>query len=59
MKEWKKYVGYDSQDQSSAGEESANPGPLDNSHLLTGISKNTIFKISKYGILNCSRWDSS
>ena len=39
MKQWKKYVGYDPQDQSSAGEESANPGPLDNSHLLTGTSK--------------------
>ena len=36
MKQWKKYVGYDLQDQSSAGEESANPGPLDNSRLFKG-----------------------
>ena len=46
MKQWKKYVGYDSQDQSSAGEESANPGSLDNSHLLTGtIARTLISKV--------------
>ena len=42
MKQWKKYVGYYLQDQSSAGKESASPGPLDNSRLLTGTSKNAM-----------------
>ncbi len=36
MKQWKKYVGYNTWDQSSAGKESANPGPLDNSDLIEG-----------------------
>ena len=36
MKQWKKYVGYDTWDQTSAGKESANPGPLDNSSLFKG-----------------------
>ena len=30
MKQWKKYVGYDQRDQKFAGQEAANPGPLDN-----------------------------
>ena len=34
MKQWKKYVGYDTWDQSSVGKESANPGPLDNFNLF-------------------------
>ncbi|XP_064399096.1 ubiquitin carboxyl-terminal hydrolase 4-like [Halichondria panicea] len=34
MKQWKKYVGYDMWDQSSAGKESSNPGPIDNSNLF-------------------------
>ncbi|ESO84311.1 hypothetical protein LOTGIDRAFT_132462 [Lottia gigantea] len=33
-KQWKKYVGYDNWDSGNAGEESANPGPIDNSPLL-------------------------
>ena len=37
MKQWKKYVGYDQWDQSSAGQESANPGPVDNSTLFKGL----------------------
>ena len=36
MKMWKKYVGYDQWDQSSAGQETYFPGPLDNSNLFTG-----------------------
>ena len=36
MKQWRKYVGYDTWDQSSAGEPSANPGPVDNSNLFKG-----------------------
>lgn len=34
MKQWKKYVGYDTFDQSLAGEESAYPGPMHNSNLF-------------------------
>ena len=34
MKQWKKYVGYDQWDQSYAGQEAANPGPLDNASLF-------------------------
>ena len=34
MKQWKKYVGYDQWDQKSVGQESANPGPLDNVFLF-------------------------
>ena len=33
MKQWKRYVGYD-QNQSSAGLDSAHPGPLDNAGLF-------------------------
>ena len=36
MKQWKKYVGYDQWDQSLAGQETANPGPVDNSNLFKG-----------------------
>ena len=36
MKQWKKYVGYDQWDQSNAGLDSANPGPIDNSNLFKG-----------------------
>ena len=36
FKQWKRYVGWDAWDQSSKGNESAMPGPIDNSNLLTG-----------------------
>ena len=36
MKQWKKYVKYDQLDQSLAGQETANPGPVDNSNLFKG-----------------------
>ena len=36
MKQWKKYVGYDQQDLSNAGLDSAYPGPIDNSTLFKG-----------------------
>ena len=36
MKQWKRYVGYDQWDQELAGQESAHPGPLDNSSLFKG-----------------------
>ncbi|CAH3164466.1 unnamed protein product [Porites evermanni] len=35
FKQWKKFVGYDKWDQYGAGEEINNPGPIDNSSLLT------------------------
>ena len=38
MKQWKKYVGYDQWDQSNAGLDSSNPGPIDNSNLFKGES---------------------
>ena len=36
MEQWKKYVGYDQWNQRYAGQEAANPGPVDNSSLLKG-----------------------
>lgn len=36
FKQWKKYVGYDSWDTLNAGDETYNPGPIDNSALLKG-----------------------
>jgi len=38
LKLWKKYVGYDEWETGMVGEESANPGPIDNSNLLEGAS---------------------
>ncbi|XP_064607278.1 ubiquitin carboxyl-terminal hydrolase 15-like isoform X2 [Liolophura sinensis] len=34
FKQWKKYVGYDSWDLHNVGEETYNPGPIDNSNLF-------------------------
>ncbi len=56
IKQWKKYVGYDIWDQSSAGKESAYPGPLDNSNLLnkgeyptrTHLTYNVVFELTPY-----------
>ncbi len=50
IKQWKKYVGYDTWDQSSAGKESANPGPLDNSNLFKGTPGIIIGKAHGYYI---------
>ena len=36
LKEWKKYVGYNFLYESSAGQEYANPGPVETSILLKG-----------------------
>ena len=39
MKQWKKYVGYDEWESGGMiGEETANPGPIDNSYLLEGAA---------------------
>ena len=35
-KQWKKYVGFDSWDTLNAGDETFNPGPIDNSALFKG-----------------------
>lgn len=40
IKQWKKYVGYDQWDQTLAGQESADPGPIDNSNLFKGNMHN-------------------
>lgn len=36
MKQWKKFVGFDTWDQFGVGEELNNPGPIDNSSLFAG-----------------------
>ena len=36
MKQWKKFVGFDTWDRSQIGKETANPGPIDNKSLLVG-----------------------
>jgi len=38
LKLWKKYVGYDEWESGMIGEETANPGPIDNSNLLEGVN---------------------
>ena len=42
FKQWKKYVGYDNWDVGLAGEESANPGPIDNSPLFKEGTTDTL-----------------
>lgn len=37
FKQWKKFVGFDNWDSYNVGEESANPGPIDNAQLFSGI----------------------
>ena len=37
FKQWKKYTGFDSWDQHTAGEPGSNPGPIDNSILFKGM----------------------
>ncbi|XP_041349901.1 ubiquitin carboxyl-terminal hydrolase 15-like isoform X2 [Gigantopelta aegis] len=39
FKQWKKFVGFESWDIDQAGEDSANPGPIDNSSLLKEDNK--------------------
>ena len=36
LKQWKKFVGFDTWDQYGLGAELNNPGPIDNSSLLEG-----------------------
>lgn len=42
FKRWKKFVGYDIQDQRGAAEKRNNPGPVNNSPLLKGESNKLI-----------------
>ena len=36
FKQWKKFVGFDNWDTSFVGEDTAHPGPVDNTPLLKG-----------------------
>ena len=63
IKQWKKYVGYDQWDQSFAGQESASPGPVDNSNLFKGkhyfvMHKCTVVRLwctlGKHSIVGCT-----
>lgn len=42
FKRWKKFVGYDIQDQRGAADKRNNPGPINNSPLLKGESNKLI-----------------
>ena len=42
FKEWKKYVGYDSEDTSNMGKDSAHPGRIDNSSLFKKGSQDVL-----------------
>ena len=42
FKRWKKFVGYDIQDQRGAADKRNNPGPVNNSSLLKGESNKLI-----------------
>jgi len=35
--QWKAYVGFDDWNTGSVGEQSANPGPVDNSYIMKGM----------------------
>jgi len=45
LKQWKKYVGYDEWETDMVAEESANPGPIDNSNLLEGAGHIPLFLV--------------
>ena len=51
MKQWKKFVGYDEKDRSQVGEDSANPGPIDNKSLLAG-EKLCVYMLCTYSHVN-------
>ena len=36
FKQWKSYVGFDDWNSGSVGDQSANPGPVDNSYIIKG-----------------------
>ncbi|WAR14215.1 UBP15-like protein [Mya arenaria] len=49
FKQWKSYVGYESWDNYNVGEESSNPGPIDNSPLFEGCLKMEMIKLFNVG----------
>ena len=56
MKQWKKFVGYDEKDRSQVGEDSANPGPIDNKSLLAGEGLSVYMLCMFMGLLGvCGR----
>lgn len=60
MKQWKKYVGYDQWDQSFMGQESASPGPMDNSNLFKENAetlKEHLMEELDYYLLPESAWE--
>ena len=48
LKQWKCYVGFESWDSYSAGEESANPGPIDNRPILKGTAHVRLLILPEY-----------
>ena len=52
MKQWKKFVGYDTWDRSQVGEDSANPGPIDNKSLLAGEGL-SVYVVYVHGTVGC------
>ncbi|XP_067683903.1 ubiquitin carboxyl-terminal hydrolase 15-like isoform X3 [Haliotis asinina] len=59
FKQWKKFVGYDSWDSCSVGDESTNPGPIDNSALLkdNGQLKEHLVDDLDYTLFPAEAWN--
>ncbi|XP_038054457.1 ubiquitin carboxyl-terminal hydrolase 15-like [Patiria miniata] len=61
FKQWKKYVGYDSWDMYNLGNETSNPGPIDNSGLFAADStdklKENLIDDLDYLLLPTDAWD--
>ncbi|XP_022104012.1 ubiquitin carboxyl-terminal hydrolase 15-like [Acanthaster planci] len=61
FKQWKKYVGYDSWDMYNQGNETSNPGPVDNSGLFAADStdklKENLIDDLDYVLLPTDAWE--
>ncbi|CAI8056970.1 Ubiquitin carboxyl-terminal hydrolase 4 [Geodia barretti] len=61
MKQWKKYTGYETWDQSYSGEQSYFPGPLDTSNLFAGTEshalKEHLMEELDYSLVPESAWN--
>ncbi|XP_033647195.1 ubiquitin carboxyl-terminal hydrolase 15-like [Asterias rubens] len=61
FKQWKKYVGYDSWDMYNLGNETSNPGPIDNSGLFvegtTDKLKENLIDDLDYVLLPADAWE--
>ncbi|XP_071961505.1 ubiquitin carboxyl-terminal hydrolase 15-like [Antedon mediterranea] len=62
FKQWKKYVGYDSWDMYNVGQETAFPGPVDNSQLLKLMDEGSVLKENliddlDYVLVPTSAWE--